>query len=237
MLAGLLALASVTVGSVPALGQHAWGCRMRFANVDAFSVPVAAGWPDLGQTDLPPGVGREARLLHGGGITANYYALRLIESDSGVAGAFLAFWPTAGIHVVVGGRAECQAEINADDRELAAIVARDDQSRWGCRELLELVGFEACQAQFIRQPPWRQILQRLDSLRIWTVPDVSDLPEPTHVRLDGVGFEIELRDRTTFRRVDPGFAYFLGDSAIQRAEAANTVLLEFVEHQHSTAPQ
>jgi hypothetical protein len=210
---------------------------MRFANVRAFSVPIGAGWPDLGQTDLPPGIRREVRLLHGGGIAANHYALRLIESDSGVTGGFLAFWPTAGIHVVVGGRAECQAEIDADDRELAAIVAAEEQSRWGCQELVRLVAFEVCRARFVRPPPWRQILGRLDSVGIWTLPDVSALPEPTHMWVDGVGFEVELRDRTTFRRVDPGFEYFLGDSTIRRAEAANAVLLDFLEHQHGDPAQ
>jgi hypothetical protein len=211
---------------------------MRFADVRAFSVPVEAGWPDLAQTELPPGIRRELRLLHGGGLTANHYAMRLVESDSGVTGQLLAYWPTAGIHVVVGGRHECQAEIDADDRELAAIVAQDEQRRWGCTVLVQVRGFEACEARFEHQPTWRQVLRRLDSLGIMTIPDVSQLPEPTHVVVDGVGFEIEVRDRTTLRRIDPGFGYFLGRPEIARAEAANAVLIDFLEHQHGgSAPQ
>jgi hypothetical protein len=204
----------------------------------AFSVPVAAGWPDLAQMELPRGARRELRLLHGGGLTLNHYALRLIESDSAVTGQFLAFWPTAGVHVVVGGRPECQAEIDVEDRELAALVARDEQSQWGCAALVHVRGYEACEARFEQQPPWRYILRRLDSLGIMTIPDVTQLPEPTHFVLDGVGFEIEVRDRTTFRRVDPGFRYFLGSPEIARAEAANAVLIDFLEHEHGgAAPQ
>jgi hypothetical protein len=211
---------------------------MRFADVRAFSVPVEAGWPDLAQTELPPGIRREVRLLHGGGLAANHYAMRLLESDSGVMGQLLAYWPTAGIHVVIEGRHECQTEIDADDRELAAIVARDEQRRWRCAALVQVRGFEACQARFEQQPPWHQVLRRLDSLGIMTIPDVSQLPEPTQFARDGVDFEIEVRDRTTFRRVDPGFRYFSGSPEIARAEAANAVLIDFLEHQHGrSAPQ
>ncbi len=201
----------------------------------AFAVPVKAGWPDLAQAELPAGFRREVRLLHGGGLTLNHYALRLIESDSGVTGQLLAFWPTAGIHVVIGGRHECQAEIDEDDRELAAIVARDERSQWGCPTLLQVGAFEACEARFERQPPWGEILQRLDSLGIMTIPDVSQLPVPPHFVLDGAGFEIELRDRTTFRHIDPGFRYFIGSPEVARAEAANAVFIDFLEHGHGVA--
>jgi hypothetical protein len=170
-------------------------------------------------------------------MAANHYALRLVETDSGVTGQLLAFWPTAGIHVVVEGRRKCQAEIDADDRALAAIVARDEQSRWACPGLVHVRGFEACEARFEREPPWGQILRRLDSLSIMTIPDISELPKPTHIVLDGVGFEIEGRDRTTFRRIDPGFGYFLGSPEIARAQAAHAVLLDYLEHLHSGAAQ
>ena len=210
---------------------------MRFAEVPAFSVPVKAGWPDLSQGGLPAGVRREVRLLHGGGLALNHYAMRLIESDSGVTGQLLAFWPTAGVHVVISGRHECQAEIDEDDRKLAALVARDEQSRWGCAALVQVGSFEACEARFDRQPPWGETLRRLDSLGIMTILDVNQLPEPTHVVLDGVGFEIELRDRTTYRHIDPGFRYFIATPEVARAEAVNAVLIDFLEQERGAARQ
>jgi len=126
---------------------------MRFTEMSAFSVPVKAGWPDLSQAELPAGIRREVRLLHGGGLALNHYALRLIESDSGVRGQLLAFWPTAGVHVVINGRHECQAEIDEDDRKLAALVARDEQSHWGCAALVQVGAFETCEARLSASRP------------------------------------------------------------------------------------
>jgi hypothetical protein len=179
----------------------------------------------LATADLPSGVHREIRVTHGSGIAVNNYTLRLVETDTAVTGELLAFWPTSGAHVVLSGHPGCQKHFDVQDAWLAGLVAKDEERYRGCTPIKQAGVFEVCRARFAQEPNWGALMQQLDSLGAWTLPDPATLPSPGRISTHGVTVAVELRDRTTYR----GYAYYAPYGQpwpeARRAAAINDLML------------
>lgn len=173
-------------------------CLMNFAAAADSSPAVVYGHTDL-RDPLPRGV-RELRITHSAGHALQRYTLRLVERGLDIQEELLVSWPTVGYHRVVQGPKGCAHATNAGDARLAQLVAQDAPDLYGCQEILTRGVFQLCQARFRSEPQWSRIMNRLEGLGVWTLPDPAELTPTERLVVDGHGFSVELRDDAGFRQ-------------------------------------
>lgn len=139
----------------------------------------AAGLTPLDEARLPRG-DREIRIWIDGGMVAPSWLYRFTSSHGRVSGEIIWYWneqPAPAIQMDSSVRAML-------GEACAGFAHRDDAS--------------TCRAQFVRRPPWRVIVDSLDALGVWTIPDAPP-PPPNIVTTDGWGAIVELRDGDAYR--------------------------------------
>jgi hypothetical protein len=178
---------ALAIARVPAGGQSAPEPQGAFAD----PYVEAAGLRPLRLQPLPRGT-REIRAWVGGGLGWPQELFRLVQRGGRVSGEYVRYWHLDN-HDPVG----------PDSTTVAALVRYRERGR--CEPVRRGSSAEACHALFQREPEWRALWHVADSLDVWSLPDVSMLPEvldPSGMRivaLDGWGITVELRDGPTYR--------------------------------------
>lgn len=139
----------------------------------------AAGLMPLAETTQPRG-DREIRIWIGGGMTAPSWLYRFTSKHGQVSGEIIWYWMEApppaiqmdsSVRAMLGGAC-------------VAFAHRQDAS--------------TCRARFARPPSWRTVLDSIDVLGVWTMPDTP--PPPSNIATtDGWGAIVELRDGSAYR--------------------------------------
>ena len=149
-------------------------------------LPEPLGLRPLDSTTVPKG-GREIRLY--AGAIVGYPATGVIISDlpgrtPRIKGRMFRYWPVNN------------AEFT-EDFDLEAVYAEGEDGRCGA----PIRGKDAvvCDVRFEREPDWKLILARLDSLDAWNLPDERKVPRRNVMMIHGWRIRAETLRDTTYR--------------------------------------
>lgn len=181
-------------------------------------VAAAAGILPLRAPEGLAGALREVRLWAGFGMYSPEHLLRVIESASGVHGVHL-FWWTPNQH---------EDEL-AFDRDSTRISNRELyehlRAAYQCGPRRRQGDYEFCTSVTPGAGTWVQMLGRLDSLGVTTLPDAASLTPPGLTGFDGTSLVVEVRDSARYRT----YSYWEPEEAadqveIRRAAAILTIV-------------
>jgi hypothetical protein len=127
--------------------------------------------------------------------------LRLVQRNGVVSGEVLSSWPP----VPAGDTNRFLREVDSMSTEHARThpfcskIHRQFDSTMTPVEI-RLV----CRSTTTRDRIWAVLWQQLDSLGVWTLPDVTEVERYELMMLDGVGFAVEVRDGAHYRTYSYG---------------------------------
>ena len=135
-------------------------------------VANASNLPRLDSTALLAGVRREIRIYTGFGLTATHQVVRLVEHTHGVDGQFGVFWPAQTWMYSPADARRAQEKERAWDARIRAHL----DTAYDCRVIKQTRVMRVC---WLPERPngrvaWAQLLARLDSLGVNSIPSPVD---------------------------------------------------------------
>ena len=165
-------------------------------------VADAGELPRLDSTTLLSGVRREIR-VYSIGVGQPYRVARLVQHTHGVDGQFGLFWPV--LRARDGHASPYDEERSRNDRAFDAQVRAWADTAYDCRVIKQSRAMNVCWlAPRAGRVVWRQLLARLDSLGIDSIPS----PVRPIVGADGWGIIVEVRSAARYR----AYLYYMPDS-------------------------
>jgi hypothetical protein len=143
-------------------------------------------FPALIQAKLPKGV-KEIRAVIYSGYLYPQYLFRLIIDGSIVQGNLYAFWPSA-------------LNDDEDGREIEIDSLIETMVERNCKDgKFNRAYISTCRYCFDDQYDWSDVIKKLEELKIWTLPNESELPKLDYFVLDGDGISVDLRSEDHYR--------------------------------------